>query len=85
MTGEDARKEKHRICLSEIGRGNPLTGSDQLPEALLALVERSLRLHNRILKLDAMLGISAKPAAVQESPVNQHLDRIASVFKAARG
>ncbi len=85
MTGEEARKEKHRISLTDIGRGNPLNGSDQLPEALLALVERSLKLHTRVQKLDVMLNVQGKGALPTESPVSQQLDRIAAVFKVARG
>ncbi|MCB1380996.1 MAG: DUF1465 family protein [Alphaproteobacteria bacterium] len=85
LTAEDARKEKHRISLSDIGRGNPLTGGDQLPAALIALVERSLHLHGRVQKLDAMVNMQAKSQAPQASPVDEHLDRIAAVFNAARG
>ena len=85
MTGEDARKEKHRISLSDIGRGNPLSGSEQLPEALIALVERSLKLHTRIQKLDVMLNHKVQSGEPSESPVNRQLDRIASVFNLARG
>jgi len=85
MTTEDARKEKHRISLSDIGRGNALTGSEQMPEALKDLVEHSLRLHMRVQKLDAMLNVQSKSEPQAESPMNRQLDRIASVFKAARG
>jgi regulator of CtrA degradation len=84
VTGEDARKEKHRISLSDIGRGNPLTGEDQLPEALKGLVERSLRLHLRVQKLDAMLNVQGK-ATTPTSPISDQLDRLANAFKAARG
>ena len=85
MTGEDARREKHRISLSDIGRGHPLNGSEQLPAALMELVERSLRLHSRVQKLDAMLNVQAKTEAPSESPIDRQLDRIASAFKTARG
>jgi regulator of CtrA degradation len=76
---EEARKEKHRISLGDIGAGHPLSGSEQLPEGLKSLVGRSLRLHERIQTLDAMLA--AKSA--QASPVSHQLDRLAQVFKAA--
>ena len=85
MTSDEARKEKHRISLSDIGRGNPLNGSDQLPAALMELIERSLKLHLRVQKLDVMLNVQAKSEPQPESPMNQQLDRIASVFKVARG
>ena len=85
MTHDEARKEKHRISLSDIGRGNSLTGSEQMPEALKDLVERSLRLHMRVQKLDAMLNVQSKNAEAAESPVNQQFDRLASALKVARG
>ncbi|MGH6854480.1 MAG: DUF1465 family protein [Aestuariivirga sp.] len=85
MSSEEARKEKHRISLSDIGRGNSLTGSEQLPEALKDLVERSLRLHLRVQKLDVMLNVQIKSETPAQSPVSQQLDRIASEFKTARG
>jgi regulator of CtrA degradation len=85
MTTDDAHKEKHRISLSDIGRGNALTGSEQMPDALTELVERSLRLHMRVQKLDAMLNVQSKSEPAAQSPMNQQLDRIASVFKVARG
>ena len=85
MTGEEARKEKHRISLTDIGRGNPLSGSEQMPDALMALVERSLKLHTRVQKLDVMLNVQAKSTTPADSPISLQLDRIADVFKVARG
>jgi len=85
MTVEEARKEKHRISLSDIGRGNPLNGSEQLPQALNELVERSIKLHARVQKLDVMLNVQAKSEPQDQNPMDRQLDRIASAFKAARG
>ena len=85
MNPDEVRKEKHRITLGEIGRGNPLKGEEQLPPALLDIVERSLALHQRVVKLDAMLKLQASPDAAESlSPVNSQLDRIAAVFSAGR-
>jgi regulator of CtrA degradation len=86
MTQDEARKEKHRISLTDIGRGNPLSGAEQLPQGLLEIVERSLSLHQRVLKLDVMLNMQAKAAesVEQQSPVSSQIDRIAAVFKAGR-
>jgi regulator of CtrA degradation len=84
LSPDDARKEKHRISLTDIGAGHPLTGSEQLPENLTQLVERSLHLHQRILKLDAMLAAKAKAGGQSESPLTEQLDRLARAYKAAR-
>jgi regulator of CtrA degradation len=84
MSGEEARKEKHRISLSDIGRGHELVGSSQLPEALVELVERSIKLHGRIQKLDLMLNVQSKAEARAENPLAPHLDRIATTFGGRR-
>lgn len=84
MRQEEVLKERHRISLADIGRGNPLTGAEQLPPALLDIVERSLSLHQRILKFDAMLGFTAPEAGAAPSPVMSQIDRIAAVFTSGR-
>ena len=81
---EDASKEKHRINLTEIGAGHALTGYDQIPSALKELVDRSLRLHERIQKLDEMLSSKATVTLPQPNPVSHQMDRLAAVFKMAR-
>ena len=81
---EDATKEKHRINLAEIGAGHTLTGYDQIPSALKELVDRSLRLHERIQKLDEMLSSKATVTLPRPNPVSHQMDRLAAVFKMAR-
>ncbi len=76
---DEAKKEKHRISLGDIGAGNTLAGSEQMPDGLRQLVSRSLRLHERIQTLDAMLAARTTAA----SPVMHQLDRLAQVFKTA--
>jgi regulator of CtrA degradation len=80
MSHDEARREKHRISLTDIGRGHALAGEEQLPDALKALVERSLHLHMRVQKLDVMLNVQGKSEGLSESPVNQQLNRLASAF-----
>ena len=80
VTNEEARREKHRISLGEIGRGNPLAGAEQMPAALNELVERSLALHLRVQKLDAMLNLQARNAQSSHSPVGQQLERLSAAF-----
>jgi regulator of CtrA degradation len=84
MKQDEVQKERHRISLSDIGRGNPLSGAEQLPAALLDIVERSLSLHQRILKFDAMLRTQSSEPAAAPSPVMSQIDRIAAVFNAGR-
>ena len=84
LTVEDARKENHRISLTDIGKGHDLAGGQYLPDALKALVERSLTLHQRIQKLDSMISAQTSTAQMP-SPVNDQIDRLASMLKVARG
>jgi regulator of CtrA degradation len=84
MNPDEVRKERLRISLADIGRGNPLTGAEQLPKGLLDIVERSLLLHQRILKFDAMLSQQPPEAGSAPSPVSRQIDRIAAVFTAGR-
>ena len=85
LTVEDARKENHRISLNDIGRGHDLTGAEALPDALKALVDRSLTLHLRIQKLDSMISAQTTSDLAIPSPVNDQIDRLASILKVARG
>jgi regulator of CtrA degradation len=85
LSVEDARKENHRISLVDIGRGHDLAGSETLPDALKALVERSIMLHERILKLDSMITAQATSTQTVASPVNDQIDKLASMLKVARG
>jgi regulator of CtrA degradation len=85
LTVEDARKENHRISLNDIGRGHDLAGAEALPDALKALVDRSLTLHLRIQKLDSMISAQTSATQATPSPVNDQIDRLASMLKVARG
>ena len=85
LTVEDARKENHRISLNDIGKGHDLAGAEALPDALKALVDRSLTLHQRIQKLDSMISSQATSASAAPSPVSDQIDRLASMLKVARG
>ncbi len=82
---EEARKENHRITLNDIGRGHDLAGSESLPDALKDLVERSIALHGRILKLDSMITSQTSPTSGAASPVSDQIDKLASMLKVARG
>jgi len=85
LTVEDARKENHRISLNDIGKGHDLAGAEALPDALKVLVDRSLTLHLRIQKLDSMISTQTTSDLAIPSPVNDQIDRLASMLKVARG
>ena len=85
MNTDEALKEKHRINLGEIGRGHDLKGGEQMPDGLKSLVERSLRLLERIKTLDLMLNRKPENNDTPEetSPVSAQLNRLERAFKTA--
>ena len=85
LTVEDVSKANQRISLKDIGKCHDLAGAEELPNARKALVERSLTLHQRIQKLDSMISAQTTSAPAAPSPVNDQIDRLASMLKVARG
>ena len=84
LSKEAALAEKHRINLAEIGPGHRLAGDTQLPDGLQDLIERSLKLHQRILKLDAMIHDSCISEASAANPVASQVDQLAQAFSAVK-
>jgi regulator of CtrA degradation len=80
LTFEDAGREKLRINLAEIGRGEELEGSSQLPEGLNLLIDRSVRLLERVRMLDVMLTQAPAETRAAASPVSEQLDQLARAF-----
>ena len=81
LTPNDASREKHRINLGEIGRGHEIQGAEQLPDGLKAMVERSLRLLDRIKTLDVMLLNRTTDEAEATSPVGAQIQMLERAFK----
>jgi regulator of CtrA degradation len=79
LSPDEAKSDKHRIGLTDVGAGYRLKGGETLPEALVGLVDRSLRLHERIQKLDRMLN-EPKSEQPAENAVSGHIDRLAAAF-----
>jgi regulator of CtrA degradation len=83
LSSEEARSDRHRIGLKDVGAGQQLKGGETLPEGLLVLIDRSLRLHERIQKLDGMLNEPQKELP-GKNPVSGQIDRLTAAF-ARRG
>lgn len=79
LSPSDMNREKHRINLGEIGQGNAIKGAELLPAGLNSLVERSLRLLERIRKLDAML-VPSNPTDEARSPVLDQINMLNRAF-----
>ena len=80
MNHDEALREKHRINLAEIGRGHDLKGAEQMPGGLKDLVDRSLRLLERIKILDSMLNRSANNDETV-SPITAQLNMLERAFR----
>ena len=80
LTPEEAVSEKHRINLTDIGAGHALQGDELLPEPLRQLIQRSLRLHERIVKLDGMLNAKPEEQDSEDNPVSNQMNRLAAAF-----
>jgi regulator of CtrA degradation len=91
LTREAAEAEKERINLGEIGAGHDIAGAERLPGGLNDLVARSLRLHERVVTLDAMVrtaqaGMREARSGVEPAanPVANQMDRLAQTFARSR-
>ncbi len=84
LSREAAIAEKHRINLNDIGPGHRIAGDTQLPDGLQDLIERSLRLHQRVLKLDAMIHDSLNGEGASDNPVADQVDQLAEAFSAVK-
>ncbi|MFO1034199.1 MAG: DUF1465 family protein [Hyphomicrobiales bacterium] len=70
LGSDEAGREKNRISLSDIGKGNAIPGEEQMPQGLRALADRSLRLLERIQKLDTMIARHKKEkGSAPDNPV----------------
>jgi len=78
MPPESAREERYRLGAEDICRG-PTT--DELPEGLLALLDRSERLYERVRHLDRRMYIDdAEPTRL--NPVLSQFGRLQAAFGA---
>jgi regulator of CtrA degradation len=81
ITRDDAQAEKRRINLEAVGPAAPVAGGNGVPEGLTSLINRSLRLHERILTLDRSLA-GPREAEAGENPVGEQLEQLAKAFGA---
>lgn len=82
MTQDQAGHEKAKVRLDSLSTSRQGPGWDELPDGLKALVERSIRLQERVRRLDDALyhKAEAEPQPTASNPVAAHLDRLSEVF-----
>jgi regulator of CtrA degradation len=80
ISSEQARLERSKVKLASLATATEGSGWDALPEKLKSLISRSLRLQERIRRLDGATGPEARAAA--ENPVRRQIGLIAEAFNA---
>ncbi len=84
ISEDQAATDKHRVVLVPIGRSTRTAGYEELPEALKDLVEASMRLHDRIMRLDRMMVTAPDThEAVRIHTVGAQFDRLKTAFAAS--
>jgi regulator of CtrA degradation len=81
LSDEQARIEKGKVKLNGLATATHGVGWEALPERLRGLISRSLRLQERIRRLDGAFGPDGPPEI--GNPVREQLGRIADAFNIA--
>jgi regulator of CtrA degradation len=84
MTQTQAAAEKHKVKLVRQERSSAPEAFERLPERLQSLVQRSLRMQDRIIHLDTLLYSQSKEAMAERPPaISQQLLLIEQAFSRA--
>jgi len=81
MTPEEALKEKHRANLGDVSHTITDKARSVLPEPLMELINRSIRLYDRIIKLDEMLHDPAAKQDQVQNPLSDQMNRLHAAFQ----
>lgn len=85
MSREQASSDKNKVRLDKLSSATGGPSWDSLPETLRSMIERSIRLQERIVHLDAMLYRAADQAEADsndnhENPVASQLSQLHAAF-----
>ena len=79
ISADQARHERAKVKLGGVSSSTDGPGWDDLPVRLKELIDRSLRLQERVIRLDAALRQEPE-APAGDNPVARDLGRIAAAF-----
>jgi regulator of CtrA degradation len=79
LTPEQAVEEQRKIKLPVSG-DHPARDLSVLPERLRGLIEQSVKLQERVVRLDQMLDFNQAPAAGDTHPLSSQLSRLRQAF-----
>lgn len=80
MTQTQTRDEKYRVKLDDVSDQGPAEIQHTIPEPLKDLIDRSLRIHERIARIDQQLVSDGHRVSPTVNPVTAHLDRLKSAY-----
>jgi regulator of CtrA degradation len=80
LTQGEAASEKRKVRLSEQQTGISPDAAKKLPERLVSIVDRSLRLQGRILHLDRVIYRAADEAPALNRPLEPQLELLRAAF-----
>jgi regulator of CtrA degradation len=83
LTQSEAASEKRKVRLSEQQTAASAEAVAKLPERLISIVDRSLRLQTRILHLDRVLYQAADEAPARPRPLEPQLELLRAAFASA--
>ncbi len=81
MTLDQAMDEKRKIKMDRLPTNMSGPGWDQLPEAFVALVSRSLALQIRVERIDAAILEDQAPPPDSTNPVHNSIEELATALK----
>ena len=80
LSPEQANSEKSKVKLGGLASATGGPGWDDLPQRLRDLIVRSIRLQERVRKLDGILEPAAVEAEEAENPVARQIGRLSAAF-----
>lgn len=85
LTATEAEARRGRVKLQPIGRPSHVKHFDDLPDGLRKLIEASILLNERILKLDQAINMREATPATAASPITDQVSRIRAAFSVVGG
>ncbi|MGI9383755.1 MAG: DUF1465 family protein [Methyloligellaceae bacterium] len=83
LTPQQAIDEGHKVKLKPVGNPARAVGYSELPERLRVLIESSHRMHERIIKLDALIRTEqAEQTPAGANPLGAQMARLKATFNA---
>lgn len=85
LTQAEADARRGRVKLQPIGRPSHVKHFDELPSGLRDLIEASMSLNERIMKLDQAINMREVAPTASASPVGDQVSRIRAAFSVVGG